>query len=261
MQARISSHLTIEYEEAGDDGQPLVLLHAFPHNAAMWQPQLDALASQFHVIAPDLYNFGPDESTFTVEQMAADVAALLDYLQIEERVVLGGLSMGGYVAMAFARQYPERLCALILADTRAEADTEEAQNTRNMLIEKAREEGAGSVWDAMKPKMFSPASRSNEEVLSFADAIAAQQSTAQVIGALQALRDRPDARESLRHVEVPALVIVGKDDVVTPPDFAQTLFEILPHAQLVTIPNAGHLSNIEQPVAFNSAVTQFVQSL
>jgi pimeloyl-ACP methyl ester carboxylesterase len=250
MQARISSQMTVEYEEAGT-GRPLVLLHAFPLNPSMWQPQMDALAP----------HFGVEQSTFTVEQMASDVVALLDYLQIEEPVVLGGLSMGGYVAMALARQYPERVRALILADTRGEADSDEARANRNRLIEKAHDEGAGAVWNAMKGKMFSPTTGETSESHSFADATAAQQSTAQVVGALQALRDRPDAHTALATLNIPSLVLVGADDAITTPELAQALVNTLPQAKLVTIADAGHLSNLEKPQQFNAAVLQFLQSL
>jgi 3-oxoadipate enol-lactonase len=260
MQARISSQLTLEYEEFGD-GPAVVFLHAFPHNQCMWQPQWEALSPQFRIVAPNLYAFGADGSTFSVEQMADDVVALLDYLQIEEPVVLAGLSMGGYAAMALVRRYPQRVRALILADTRGEADSEEAQANRNKLIARAREEGAGAVWEAVKDKMFSPASQNKADVLEFADAIAAQQSTSQVVGALQALRDRPDARLNLGEIAVPTLVIVGEDDAVTPPQLAQDLANSIPNAQLATIPQAGHLSNLEQPQRFNQAVLQFTQAL
>lgn len=259
MNAAITSDYTIDYQESGQ-GRILVLLHAFPLNPTMWQPQFDGLEG-FRIIAPSLYSFGPHQGTFTVEQMADDVAALLDHLQIVEPVVVGGLSMGGYAAMAFARRHPQRLNRLILADTRAESDTPEARANREKTIAKAASEGAHGVWQAQKEKMFSPHTFDQRpELIDDLTLIAEQQSAAQIIGATKALRDRPDAREGLAQLHVPTLVIVGEDDAITPPDAARAMTDLISDARLETIPQAGHLSNWEQPERFNRVVREFMVS-
>lgn len=257
MNAAISANYSIEYLESGQ-GRVLVLLHAFPLNPTMWQPQFDDLDG-FRVIAPSLYSFGIDQRTFSVEQMADDVAALLDHLQIMEPVIVGGLSMGGYAAMAFARRHPQRLNRLILADTRAEADSPEAHANREKTIQKARNQGVMGVWQAQASSMFSPHTLDERlELVESVAKIAAQQSRAQIIGATQALRDRPDAREGLSQLSVPALIIVGEDDVITPPDAARTMVDLIPQSKLEMLPQAGHLSNWEQPEQFNSIIRDFL---
>lgn len=261
MQLEISSTLTIEYE-AGGQGRPIVLLHAFPLSHVMWQSQIAALSAEHHVIAPDLRGFGGTsgfEDTPSIEQMADDVAALLDALDITEPVALCGLSMGGYVALAFARRYSERLRALILADTRAEPDTTEAQAKRNENIQLVASQGVAALVERMMPNLVAPGTQERQpEVVRQITALGAAQSPQGSMNALRSLRDRPDARPGLKDIKVPTLVIVGSDDTLTPPDVAQNLQVGISGAQLTVIPNAGHLSNLEQPAAFTQALRAFI---
>jgi len=194
--------------------------------------------------------------------MADDVAALLDELKVAERVVLGGLSMGGYVALAFARRHPARLRGLVLADTKADADDAEGRANRDRLIAFAEKNGARAVIDQMLPKLLGADTTARcPEVVEEVRTIASKQPVAGIVGALEGLRERPDANPGLTAVAVPTLVLVGRDDTLTPPTKSEELASRVPNARLVVIAGAGHLSNLEQPGAFNAALRSFLQSL
>jgi len=264
MKTQIAGGIPIEYDDIGA-GKPVVLLHAFPLARTMWRPQIEELQNDYRLIAPDLRGFG-GSGGFTgppsIEGFADDTAGLLDALKIPEPVVLAGLSMGGYIALAFARKYPARLRALVLADTRAEADTAEAQANRDKMIAFAQDHTAQNVIDQLLPKLVSDETRAHEpEVVAEVRRIASDQSTRGIISALQALRDRPDASPWLDQIGVPTLVIVGSEDALTPPALAQALVEGIRDARLATLNGAGHLSNLEQPELFNVALRSFLQKL
>jgi pimeloyl-ACP methyl ester carboxylesterase len=249
------------YFEAGER-RPLVLLHGFPLSKAMWQPQLDGLADVARVLAPDLPGFGGSR-TFdgqpTVDAMADRVAEFLDGLQIREPAVIGGLSMGGYVTLAFARRHAGRLRGLVLADTRAEPDDEAGRGGREKTIALARQSGPGAVIDQMVPNLFAAASVTRRPAL--ADAIrelGAAQSTEGVVAALQAMRDRPDARPHLGSIAVPTLILVGAEDALTPPARSELMHGAIQGSRLVVLPGAGHVANLEQSEAFNAAVRDFL---
>ena len=162
MKERIN-HIELAWEEAGR-GEPVVLLHAFPLNRKMWAPQVEALAVGYRVITPDFRGHGESsgvEEDSTMERLAGDVRGLLDHLKLE-RVVLGGLSMGGYVAFAFLRRWPQRVAALILADTRASADTEEGRKARYEMAEVAEREGSTAIAERMLPKLLAPATHEHK---------------------------------------------------------------------------------------------------
>jgi pimeloyl-ACP methyl ester carboxylesterase len=264
MRAQIAGGAWIEYDDS-DRGKPIVLLHAFPLARVMWRPQIDDLQNNYRLIVPDLPGFGGSDGfpgTPSIESMADCIASLLGALKINEPVVLGGLSMGGYAALAFAHQYPARLRALVLADTRAEADTAEAKANREKMIALAREHAAQDVIEQLLPKLVSSDTRTYEpEVVAEVRRIASAQSTRAIIAALQAIRDRPDATPWLGEIRVPTLVVVGSEDALTPPALAQTLVEKIPDARLATLNAAGHLSNLEQPELFNVALRSFLQKL
>jgi pimeloyl-ACP methyl ester carboxylesterase len=264
MKNQVTADGMIAFDDHGER-RPVVLLHAFPLARVMWRPQVEALQDLYRVITPDLRGFG-DTGAFagppSVEQMADDVATLLTELAITEPVVLGGLSMGGYVALAFARRHADRLRALVLADTRSEADGPEARANRDQLIRFAAGHTARDVIDQMLPKMVSQETSGHRpEVVEEVRRIASAQSPDGIIGALQALRDRPDATSSLGAITVPTLVVVGRDDVLSPPETATALASRIRGARLVVIDGAGHLSNLEQPGRFNDAIRAFLQSL
>jgi pimeloyl-ACP methyl ester carboxylesterase len=264
MRAPLSGNTWLEYDEQGK-GVCVVLLHAFPLDKQMWGPQQSGLATEARLIAPDFRGFGgssPSDESFSLDRMADDVAGLLDVLQIREPVVLGGLSMGGYAALAFARKHAARLRGLILADTRSEADSAEARANRDKMIAFTEQHSGRDVIDQMLPKMLSPETLSRKpDVVEEVRRIASAQTPAGIIGALRVLRDRPDATASLASIRVPTLVIVGTDDALTPPAVAEKLASGIAGARQEKIPGAGHLSNLEQPERFNAALRSFLQGL
>lgn len=246
---------TLAHDDRGT-GRPLVLVHAFPLDRRMWQPQLGPLAAVARVLAVDLPGFGespPPREPFTIDSAADAVRDFLDAKGVTDRVVLGGLSMGGYVALAFARRHPDRLAGLILADTRSEPDDAAGKAKRDEMIALANSAGAAGVIDQMLPKMLA-----RKEAAETVRSIAASQSGAAVAAALAALRDRPDATASLAAIAVPTLILVGEHDAITPPSMAQSLAAKIPGSTLATIPGAGHLSNLENPDAFTAVVRDFM---
>lgn len=244
-------------------GTPLVLLHGFPLDHRMWEAQVAALSDRFRVIAPDLRGFGQSRSQepFTIESLADDVHALLEQMNALP-CLLAGLSMGGYVALAYAKKYPGDLRGLILIDTKADADSAEAKEGRQKMIELVQKSGSSAVADQMLPKMLTK------------DAPAARPQTASELrkliescppktieNALAAMRDRPDRTGELSSIKVPTLILVGDGDVLTPPAVAQAMQEKIPQAQLITIQGAGHMSPMEQPEQVNRAIRQFVEGI
>jgi pimeloyl-ACP methyl ester carboxylesterase len=263
MQCDIGSAI-IGYEEAGH-GRPVMWLHAFPLDRRMWRGQLKALAATGRMIAVDLRGFG-QSSQFagepSIDQMADDVVLLLDRLGVREAAVVAGLSMGGYVALALARRHAGRLRGLILADTRAEADAPEARSGREQMIALAEKESAAAVIDHMMPRMVSERTRQERpQAIEEIRRIASAQSTQALANAQRAMRDRPDHKGMLGQIRVPALVIVGGQDAISPPSVADLLAAGIAAARRVTIANAGHLSSLEQPEDFNSAIKAFLAGL
>ena len=264
MRDQLTADGATSFDDVGS-GLPVVLLHAFPLARAMWRPQREALEGEYRFVAPDLPGFGGSrgfDGTPSVDRMADAVARLLDELGVNVPVVVGGLSMGGYVALAFARRYPGRLRGLVLADTKAEPDDSQARAGREQMIALAREGGARAVIDRMLPRLVGgETARLRPGVLEEVREIASAQTPAGIVGALEALRDRPDATPGLAHVRVPTLVVVGQEDVLTPPAYAEVLADEIPDAMLVEIPGAGHLSGLEKPEEFNAALRAFLQEL
>jgi pimeloyl-ACP methyl ester carboxylesterase len=254
---------TITYDEVGD-GLPVVLVHAFPLDRQMWVGQLAAVADLARVFAVDLPGFGGSKADgpFGVEAAADLVADFLDAVGVRGRAVVGGLSMGGYVALAFARRHPEKLAGLILADTKAEADTDEAKAGRDKSIAAVREKGVAALVETMLPKLLSDATReAKPDVVETVKRIAGRQSVEGVAAALAGLRDRPDATASLGNISTAAVILVGEHDAVTPPLNAAALGANIWGSKVVTIPDAGHLSNLENPEAFNVAVREFLANV
>lgn len=235
----------------------LVLLHPFPLSGEVYRADAGALSERMRVLTPSVRGFGgaPPFDAATppsIDAMADDVAAYLDRNGVDEPVVLGGISMGGYVSLAFARRHPARLRALVLADTRAEPDSAEAKDGRDAAI--ARIEGgdlAGFV-DGLVEKLVGPERR--DEVR----ALAMEQPPSAVCDALRALRDRPDARPGLAAINVPTLIVVGEGDVITPPAASRAMAGAITGAEIVVIPGAAHLANLDRPAEFRDAIASFV---
>ncbi|MBN9122814.1 MAG: alpha/beta fold hydrolase [Planctomycetes bacterium] len=249
---------TIGYDEAGD-GTPLLLLHAFPLDRGMWQPQLATLAAAARLVAVDMPGFGESPAApFTIEGAAELVAEFLAARDIPKAVVCG-LSMGGYVALALARKRPDLLRGLILADTRAGIDDSAARANRDKSIALATEKGSAALFETMLPKVVSASTLADRPgVVERLRTLAARQPAASVVAALVALRDRPDANDGLKSITVPTLVLVGEHDAVTPALSAANLAGQIRGSKLVHIPGAGHLSSAENAEAFNAAVRSFL---
>lgn len=256
--------ITVAYEDVGS-GLPVVLLHAFPMDKESWTPQLGAISTAgFRAIALDLPEFGStttDREGFTIDRGADLVASFLEALSIEKAVV-AGISMGGYVAMAFARRHPRLLAGLVLADTRAAPDMPAVRANRDRLIAAIETSGPAAAADAMLPNLFSePTRATNPALIERVRKMILRQSASGLIAGLRALRDRPDAAPALESLAVPILVLVGEFDTVTPLLTAARIAGIVQKSQLSHIPGAGHMSNLENPAAFNSAVIGFLKSL
>lgn len=253
--------------EAGS-GRPVVLLHAFPLNASMWAPQRQHLAGGWRVLCPDQRGFGgsplpSDNDDPSVDTLADDLAAMLDSRGLVEPVVVGGLSMGGYVAMAFWRRHRDRVAALVLADTKASADSPDAAANRERIARDVVAAGTSAgLVDELMPKLLGDATRETRpEVQGRVRAMIESAPPYAVAWAQRAMATRPDSTADLHTVDVPALVIVGAEDALAPPSDAQAIADAIPRAQLVSIPRAGHLSAVEQPEAFNEALGGFLASL
>ena len=246
---------------AGDD--VLLLIHGFPLTAAMWQPQIDALASPaLRVVAPDLPGFGQTPGAITSVDDAADqLAALLDDIGAR-RAIVGGFSMGGYIALAFARRHAARLHGLLLVDTKAEPDTEDGKKGRYALAERARAEGKGVVIDAMLPRLVSDSTLNGRpDVVQQVLDIEKGATLDGIAGALHAMAERPSSVADLPRIAAPTLIIVGLEDVITPVTDAETMASAIPGAQLTIIADAGHLTPLEQPDAVNAAIRTWLATI
>lgn len=241
----------------------VVLLHAFPLNATLWRPQVDTAPAGWRLVARDLPGFGTSTAppTVSMDAMARGTLRLLDALHIE-KAVIGGLSMGGYLTLALYRMAPERFSGMILADTRATADTEAQQDGRRKMLATVREHGPQAVADEMLPKLLGATSqRDRPELSATVREMIEGNSTPAIAGALEAMLGRPDSTPILSSIAVPTLVLCGDEDVLTPPADSEALHQGIPGSRLVMLPGAGHLSNLEVPEAFSGALREFLDSL
>ncbi len=242
----------------------MVLLHAFPLSSSMWQAQREGLAPACKVITPDLRGFGGTplgDDAPSLDVMADDVARLLDGEGIE-RAVVGGQSMGGYVTMAFCRRHADRLLGVLLADTKAAADPPPARSNRERIAEAVLRDGSGILVDEVLPPQLGVTTRRRRPMVAgrVRGLVLAAPPPA-VAWAQRAMAARPDSFDTLRALKVPALVIVGDEDELSPPSEAEAMAAAVPDGRLVVIGEAGHLSAMEHPEAFNRAVADFVRSL
>ncbi|GJL68568.1 MAG: alpha/beta hydrolase [Nitrospirales bacterium] len=252
--------VTVGYSDQGN-GTPLVFIHAFPLSKTMWQPQVDALKDTYRVITIDLGGHGESDIVLwndTLDHYAKGVIHLLDHLGIAQAVFVG-LSMGGYILFSIHRHYGNRVHAMVLADSRAQADSEEGKAGRRSMAEVAFSEGASAIADLMLPKLLAPSTiEHHSEIVERVRQMILQTSTAGIVVDLVAMAARPDSTDLLSTMTCPTLVIVGEHDVATPVAESHYMAERIAGSTLVTIPEAGHLSNIEQPAAFNEALRSFL---
>jgi 3-oxoadipate enol-lactonase len=264
MKATING-ITTEYEEYGQRGSlPLVLIHGFPFSKAMWKPQIDALKNEYHLTVYDVRGHGGSDvgdGQFTVEYFVDDLIGLLDHLKLSASVVIG-LSMGGYIALRAIERHPERFRGLVLCDTRSEADGNEgkikrAQQARAVKLEGIKKFAEGFIKAVFYEKTF----HTNPQAAETIRGIIEKTSPLSVAGTLIALAGRTDTTSSLPNIKVPTLILVGEHDTLTPSSASQTMKQKIPNAEMHVIPNAAHMSNLENAVEFNKHLRAFLQRL
>ncbi len=262
MQATING-ITLAYSDTGT-GLPIVFLHAFPLNRTMWTEQETALSSQFRVITIDLRGHGESDAPlwhYSLDQAADDVRALLDHLSIRQALFVG-LSMGGYILLAFYRKYADRVKGMVLADTKAQADTPEGKAGRFQMAQIAYKQGPSAIADIMIPKLLGPATiQTRPEIVQRVRAMIEGNQMSGIVGDLMAMAERPDSVPFLKQITCPTQIIVGELDQATPPADAKLMAEQIPNAKLAIIPNAAHLANLEQPEAFTRLIEELYSEL
>jgi 3-oxoadipate enol-lactonase len=262
MRARIGG-AEIRYEVRGE-GPAVLFLHAFPLGLFMWDSQVADLEASHRVVRFDNRGFGgspPQGSPLTMDRIADDAADLLDHLGVDQAVVCG-CSMGGYAAFAMVRRHAARIRALVLQDTRPGADNEEARRNRADVAERVLREGAKAAADAYLPKLVGETThRERPDLLArLREAILAAPPRG-IADALLGLGARVDSQPTLAQVRVPTLVVCGGEDVLTPPSEAEAIHRAIRGSQLVIIPEAGHLANLENPEAYNRALVRFLREI
>jgi pimeloyl-ACP methyl ester carboxylesterase len=254
---------TLAHTDAGTGGIPLVLLHGFPLDSRMWDEQVGELSKVARVIAPDFRGFGKSESTqeFTMESLADDVHELLASIGALP-CVLAGLSMGGYVALAYVKKYPTDVAALVLFDTKAEPDNAEGKTARNQMIDTARAKGSKPIADKMQPRLLDPRTEQRAPAVVKRVRQMMESCPPQTIArALAAMRDRLDHTATLAAIRVPALIAVGESDAITPPDVARKMHQKIAGSRLEIIPDSGHMSPMEQPERVNEVLLSFIKQV
>jgi 3-oxoadipate enol-lactonase len=255
---------TVAYDDSGGGGTPLVLVHGFPLDRRIWAAQVRGLADVARVVAPDLPGFGESPAlrgTATMDEYAGRVAGLLDALGIA-RAVIGGVSMGGYAAMAFHRVFADRASGFVLVDTRSGPDSEKAKQARDGAAALARAGGPAAIAAQMIDKMLTPETAAANPAIrrSLLDLMGSQ-SVHGLVAALGAMRDRPDSAHSVARIAVPTLVVSGAKDTLIPPNEAESLHEAIKGSRLALVPGAAHLPNYEQPDAFNVVVREWLTTI
>lgn len=253
------------YSRDVGSGTPLVLLHAFPLSSAMWLAQREGLAARFRVVTPDLRGFGGSPlgaAEPSVDVMADDVVALLDAKGID-RAVIGGLSMGGQVTLALCRRHPERVLGLVLADTKATADTDVVRDARLRSAERLEADKSVDVLiEELLPRLVGPTTLAQRALVYGRVRGLVQSAPPQAAAwAQRAMAARPGSLGLLPELHAPALVLQGAEDELTSADDARAVAESLPNAEFIEIPRSGHLTAIEQPQLFNEAVGEFAAAL
>ena len=252
----------MRYLESGK-GRALILLHGFPLNAEEWLPQLAAAPAGWSVIAPDMRGFrgagsvdAPVSDTMTDDDCASDVLALMSHLELD-RGVIGGLSMGGYVALALMKKAPERVDGLVLANTRAGADSPEGRAARDRMIDLVRREGPAAVARDMLPKLLGETTkREQPDLVDVVRGLVEANVADGLAAAVHAMKTRPDSTSMLGSIRCPTLVITSDEDALISPSESEKMAAAIPGARLHVIPHAGHLSNLERPHEFSKALFQ-----
>lgn len=255
---------TYYIDQGQREAMPVVLIHGFPLNHTMWAPQIAALPDKHRVIAYDIRGHGESDvgaGQYTMDLFSDDLITLLNHLKIE-KVVLCGLSMGGYIALRTLERHPERVSALVLCDTRSEADSDEARGKRFAAMEAIKEKGVPLFAEGFSKSALAPETFVNHPaIVQSVKGMILKNSSLGICGALLAMAFRTDTTVSLSQIKIPTLIMVGEKDQLTPPAASLSMKEKIPHAQMVVIPGAGHLSNLENPTAFNLRLLSFLSEV
>ncbi len=244
------------------EGTPLVLMHAFPVDRSMFQFQVRELAKIARVLTFDVPGMGESEAGPCSISDIADLAARLLDEQGIDKAVVGGVSMGGYASFAFVRRHAQRLLGLVLADTKPEADTDDAKKARREMAAAAREQGSAEIAARMLPKLLGPTSlRERPEVVEGARSMILRANPESIARLLESLAQRDNATSLLAEIKAPVLVIAGAEDAITPASAAKVWAQQIPNAKFVQIPQSGHLSNLETPGVFNFELQAFLSTV
>jgi 3-oxoadipate enol-lactonase len=252
----------VSYNDEGPDGAPVIIfIHGFPFNKSMWNKQVKALKNNYRVIAYDVRGHGNSDvgnEDFSIELFVKDLLNLMDALNVD-RTILCGLSMGGYIALNAIENYPDRFDALILSDTNCISDTPEVKEKRMKTIESIKKDGVEKFADESMNNFFAPESLSTKkkEIAAVRDMIV-NTSKQTLYKTLQAFYERKETCSRLPEIKVPVLIMVGKEDIITPPAAALTMHEKIKGSIIHIIDHAGHLSNMENLGEFNNRLTEFL---
>jgi 3-oxoadipate enol-lactonase len=261
MQVTIDERI-ISFDVKGE-GEPILLVHAFPLDRRVWQSQVAALAISHRVIAPDLQGFGesgPPSAAMTIEDYADVLAALLEALEVREPVTLCGLSMGGYIAFAFFRRHRSRLRRLVLCDTKAAADPLQKKAERESLAVEVLEQGTDKLSQNMPSNLLGKTTqRERPAIIETVRSMIADATSEGVAAASRAMASRPDSTELLAAIDVPTLIVCGEEDAISSPKEMREMADRIPGAAYVKIAGAGHLSPLESPDEFNEALLRFLK--
>ncbi|HAV23326.1 MAG: hypothetical protein A2X67_11460 [Ignavibacteria bacterium GWA2_55_11] len=265
MKIQLPHGILLNYVERGNpSGLPVVFIHGFPFTHRMWDPQMRALPAGIRAIAYDVRGHGDSQvadGQYTIEFHVDDLLALLDHLVIEKAVVCG-LSMGGYIALRAVERNPDRVRALVLADTRSEADTNEARVKRSASIRAVKLEGVPTFAENFAKAVFAPETFTKQpQTIAFIKDLMRSNTMLGISGTLIALAARTDTTPSLSRISVPTLILVGEHDALTPPAAAESLHKHIKDSTLTVIPGAAHMSNVENEAAFNKALIGFLRTL
>lgn len=251
-------------DEGVRDGVPMVLIHGFPFNRRMWAGQIGPLSKICRVISYDVRGHGESESAAgydNLESFVDDLIGLLDHLKIS-RAGVCGLSMGGYIALRAVERHPDRFCALILCDTKSSADSDEAKEKRAAAALAVKKNGVPAFADEfVKAVLAETTLKTKPEFVESVKGMIRGNSAAGISGTLTALAGRTDTTTALSRMSLPALILVGEEDKLTPPSDAQAMMKVLPNAKMHLIPGAAHLSNLENPEVFNKKLLTFISGL
>ena len=257
--------VTLNYQERGlPQGLPVVFIHGFPFDHTMWQPQMMALPQDYRAVSFDIRGHGASQvgdGQFSIEFFVDDLIALLDHLGIKQ-AVLCGLSMGGYIALRTVERHPERVKALVLCDTRSEADSNEAKVKRAGQVKSVKAKGVRQFAEGFVKAVFAPASfTENPKAVHSIQRVIEKTSVIGLCGTLLAMAARTDTTAALEAINVPTMILVGEHDGLTPPSASQAMKERIKNAELHVIPQAAHMSNLENPEFFNDKLQAFLKNI